>query len=43
MRQGYKGIVNEATQLVSNADLVDSVLIEMGLPITDSLVNWASF
>jgi len=39
----YKGVVNEATQLVSNADLVDQVLIEMGLPITDSLVNWASF
>ena len=39
----YKGVVNEATPLISSGDLVDKVLIEMGLPITDALVNWSSF
>jgi centrosomal protein CEP104 len=36
----YKGVVNEATPLYSKGDLVDRVLIEMGLPISDNLVNW---
>lgn len=36
----HKGIVNEATPLSSQSDLVDKVLIELGLPITDSLVKW---
>lgn len=36
----YKGVVNEAMPLQSRADQVDKVLIEMGLPISDSLVNW---
>ena len=37
----YKGVVNEATSLHSKSDEVDKVLIEMGLPLTDS--NWNSF
>jgi hypothetical protein len=36
----YKGVVNEAMPLQSRADQVDKVLIEMGLPISDSLVKW---
>jgi centrosomal protein CEP104 len=36
----YKGVVNEAMPLVSRADQVDKILIEMGLPISDALVQW---
>lgn len=36
----YKGVVNEATPLYSQADLVDKVLIEMGLPLSDDLAKW---
>lgn len=36
----YKGVVNEATPLQSQHDLVDKVLLEMGLPISNDLVKW---
>lgn len=36
-------MVNEATPLHSTSDPVDKVLIEMGLPLSDSLVTWSSF
>lgn len=36
----HKGVVNEATPLVSQPDKVDRVLIEMGLPLSDGLVKW---
>ena len=36
----YKGVVNEAIPLQSQSDLVDKVLLEMGLPISNDLVKW---